>query len=324
MGDYTNAANGGEQNIGHNADRTRIKQGVMFNTVKWQKWGEHANTCAEMPPSAFESAGASRDLSYIERDYKQEDFQPRHAYSPAFCWDHAARAPAGGCLGGTWRVVATPDKAFAGVVTRNTDGEASDTFVVEQRSSVECSEWNLDVIELFKVSSSGTKTKLKNLGCNNKEYTLEQTFFCTEGCDAIAGFVADQTASSGCRLDSNRIGHRVGEDGDTAQGHTALVFGIICGCMVLIAVLGCVYVAWRKKRDGAAQQVMQSKKCNPDDLERADQEMNQETNIERPQPQAHAPSSLASGFEPAEPAVSGDLVAVELPVTQGKRLRTQV
>merc|ERR1712087_411696 len=81
--------------------------------------------------------------------------------------------------------------------------------------------------------------------------------------------------------------------------------------MVLIAVLGCVYVAWRKKRGGTTEQVMQSKKCNPDDLERADHQ----ADVERSQSEAHVPSNWASGFESAEPTVSRDSVAVELAAT---------
>merc|ERR1712137_1087269 len=99
--------------------------------------------------------------------------------------------------------------------------------------SNKCLQWNIATeLQLHKVSGSGTQTKVKDLGCNNKEYELQWTFFCTGGCYAYAGFVADQTVASGCRFDSDRLGQRVDEDSDMAQGHAALVFGIICGCMV--------------------------------------------------------------------------------------------
>jgi len=245
-------------------------------------------------------------------------------------------APAGDCLGGNWLVVGNPSESWANAVTINVDGEATDTFVIVERSSTYCQTWNINTeLELHRVSSDGTQAKVKDLGCNNKEYKLQQTFFCTEGCYAYAGFVADRTVASGCRFDSDRVGQRDDEDGDTAQGHTALVFGIICGCMVLIAVLGCVYVAWKKKCGGTAEQVLQSKEskeCNLDDLERADHEVHQDTEVERQRSQTRVPSHWAAGCEPAEPVVRPVILDQIRTLSQGvgiapndtERLKTNV
>jgi len=64
-----------------------------------------------------------------------------------------------------------------------------------------------------------------------------------------------------CSECGNEISRRKDETGDAAQGQAALIFGIVCGCVVLVVVAGCVYVTLRKKRHAAPKQ------C---DLERAD------------------------------------------------------
>jgi hypothetical protein len=117
--------------------------------------------------------------------------------------DSGLCAPAGGCLGGRWTVVATSNKAWGGVHNVSVVGEATDVFEVREESSATCLKWNIPTtLVLYQISYSGIQTKIRFLGCSNKKFALHHTFFCTAGCYAYAGFVADSTAVSGCRLDS--------------------------------------------------------------------------------------------------------------------------
>jgi hypothetical protein len=218
-------------------------------------------------------------------------------------------APAGGCLGGWWTVVATSNKAWGGVYNDHIAGEATDAFEVREESSATCMRWNIPTsLALYQISDGGIQTKIRNLGCSNKEFALHQTFFCTGGCYAYAGFVADATTASGCRLDSEE-NQRTDEGGDTAQGQAALVFGIVCGCVVLIIVAGCVYVTWRK-RHGTSKQVLQPKRCDTDDLERADGQTRIEPGVETLECQETRLELVSStGLEPGSPTLSQEEVA---------------
>lgn len=156
--------------------------------------------------------------------------------------------------------------------------------------------WNIPTtLVLYQISASGTQTKVRDMGCSNKMYALQQTFFCTGGCYTHAGFVADPTAASGCSLDSDEIGRTKDESGDSAQGQAALIFGIVCGCVVLVVVAGCVYVTLRKKRHGAPKQEPRPKRCDPDDLETADCQTQTEPEFDKRECEKTSESAIAGG-----------------------------
>lgn len=205
-------------------------------------------------------------------------------------------APVGGCLGGVWTVVATPDKAWADTYIENSPGQTTDTFEVKEVSSTACLRWNINtVLRLYKISASGTQIEVRNMGCNNKEYELQATFSCTGGCYAPAGFTADPTAALGCSLASG-LQRRLVTDFKTidsvtdgtailatlkADDETALIFGIVCGSVALILVAGCVYVIRRKKRHDTLNQELRPWRCDPDDLEGANCQTQTEPELER-------------------------------------------
>lgn len=191
-------------------------------------------------------------------------------------------SPAGGCLGGVWTVVATPDKAFAQTYTVNSPGQTTDTFEVMEVSSTACLRWGIDTtLSLYKISAGGPPVEIRMMGCNNKKYALLPTFSCTAGCYAPAGFAADPTAASGCSLQRRLVSDSQATDTATlataemtvlatleADDGAAAVFGIVCGCMALILATGCV-ATLRWKKCCMPTQVLRTTRCDADDPEGA-------------------------------------------------------
>jgi len=254
-------------------------------TVKGDLW-EFMVGCADLFCSACGMSPTLRSCVSCEAPFEMVD-------ASGVC------APVGGCLGGSWTVVATPDKAWAQTYSVNVAGDATDTFEVREVSSPNCERWNIfTILVVFQISRSGFATEVRNMGCNNKQYTLQQTFACTGGCYADAGFVADASAASGCNLgDSSEAGGTAtAMSTDTSYAEAglasalpfdsdepaALILGIICSCAVLILIVGCACATWWKRHHDTHKQKLPSNRCNPEDLEKANWQAQTEPGIERP------------------------------------------